>query len=116
MNSVNEISGLYSTKTVAKISAKERRNIQKVLYELSRNKHISLPIAEVEAVLNLNGFHLIQEDGTPFSGWFCGREGSCHLQFANEEGNVPKSLIAFQWYIHESNTFTKKYEVNLYLS
>ena len=116
MYTVNQIDGLYHTPITPKILAKNRSKIQQGLFHISKRYSSYIPIDEIEVVLNFSGYHLIQEDGTPWSGIFCGREGSCHLQFADAEGNVPKHLIALQWYKHDSNTHNVTYEINCYLS
>jgi len=111
MNSVTKISGLYSTTIVPKISAPQRRKVGNNFYKISRIRWNFIPVDDIESAVAEIGFHLIQEDGTPWSGIFCGREGSCHIQIANEEGNVPNTLISLQWY-----KIGDRYEINLYLS
>lgn len=111
MFSVQEISGLYETKISPKILKKDRTKITNKLYEISRKFSTYIPIDEIEVALNFSGYHLIQEDGTKWSGFFCGRNGSCHIQIADNEGNGPKNLVCLQWY-KQNNA----YEINCYLS
>jgi hypothetical protein len=112
---VQEITGLYHTKVVPKISAKNKTKIQNGLHRISKTYHSYIPVDEIECVLNSAGYHLIQEDGEPWSGIFCGRNSDCHLQFADAEGNVPKHLIALQWYLQEKVS-SRSYEINCYMS
>jgi hypothetical protein len=111
MYEVREITGLYSTPFVPKIKAAERRKLSNTLYEISKVRHTGIPIDDIESTLNKIGYHMIQEDGTPWSGIFCGSEGNCYIQIANEDGNVPKNLICLSWY----NQYIT-YEINVYLS
>jgi hypothetical protein len=109
------ISGLFHTKIVPKILAKDKTKIQKGLYQISKRYSSYIPVDEIEVVLNFSGYHLIQEDGTPWSGIFCGRIGSCHLQIADKDGNVPNHLVCLQWYKQEKVS-GHSYEINCYLS
>lgn len=110
---ITEIPNLYKSEKVLKLTKKEKKYIQDGLYEISMVYHDSIPVGKIENILNGLGFHLIQEDGTPFSGFFCGREGSCYLQFADEDNNTPKCVIALQWYRIGDAIL---YEINCYLS
>jgi len=112
MNYIREITGLYSTPIVPKITQAQRKKVGAGFYLLSKVYHPNIPITYIEEVVNRIGYHLIQEDGTPWEGVFCGEEGSCYLQIANEEGDVPKVLVSLYWYKQS----TGRYEINVYLT
>ena len=113
MTTVNEITGLYSTPVAPLIPKRAVNKIQKGLVRISLRRSYYIPVDDIEVVLNECGYHLIQEDGERWSGVFCGRDSSCYLQFADAAGNVPKHLIALQWYKGE---FVETYEINCYLT
>jgi len=109
---ITEIPNLFKTATTPKILLPVKRILGRRLHEISSKFHRSIPVDAIEEILAIQGYHLIQEDGTPFSGIFCGDEGSCHLQFADENNNVPNHVIALQWYRLSQSS----YEINCYLS
>ena len=108
---VTEIPNLFHTKIVPKINQSQRRKVSAGFYLLSKVYHPHIPIDYIEEVLNRIGYHMIQEDGEAFEAIFCGEEGSCFIQIANEEGNVPACLVCLQWYKQST-----RYEINVYLS
>lgn len=93
------------------ITQKERRPISKQFYQISRELHHGVPLESMDTILRDNGFMLVQEDGTPWSGFLCGREGSCTIEIHTLEGVPCNNLLALQWYKRVST-----YEVNCYLS
>lgn len=111
MFEVREIPNLYHTAIIPKIKQDQRRKVSAGLYLISKVYHNHIPISDIEEVINQIGYHLICEDGSNFSAIFCGEEGSCFIQIANEVGNVPNNLICLQWYKQ-----TTRYEINVYLS
>lgn len=97
---------------MARFNQQARKDVNKVLYVVSRTRHEGIPIDLIDEALRATGYKLVQEDGTDWEGIFCGREGSCTIRFATMAGElVENSLLALQWYLQ-----TTKYEVNAYMS
>lgn len=89
-----------------------RKQVGNILYAISRTRHAGIPIDLIDEALRMTGYKLIQEDGTDWSGMFCGREGSCTIRIATLDGElVENSLLALQWY-----KMTQKFEINAYMS
>jgi hypothetical protein len=93
-------------------TAKARKTVGKTLYAISRTKHQSIPLDEIDAALRGAGYKLIQEDGEDYEGIFCGREGSATIRIADLAGElVTNSMLTLQWYF-----LTTKFEINAYMA
>lgn len=57
----------------------------------------AIPIDLIEDAIGPHGLHLVNEDGTPFSAIFCGREGHSSIDTADETGKVVGRVI-LTWY------------------
>lgn len=89
-----------------------RKEVGNILYAISRTKHAGIPIDLIDEALRMTGYKLIQEDGTDWSGIFCGEKGDCTIRIATMGGDlVDNSLLALQWY-----KMTTKFEINCYMS
>lgn len=95
-----------------RITPQQRKAVNKKLGAISSTHHISVPITEIDQVLRDSEMKLIQEDGTDWSGFLCGRQGGCHIQVASMDGTPYPNLLCLQWYKDQSTTF----EINCYLS
>jgi hypothetical protein len=111
---------------VKNLTAPQRNAIAKGFSALTRNVyHESIPLASLNAVLATQGLLLLQEDGTAYSGIFCGREGSAKLQIGTVASAtrahwsaavqvfepVQNSLLILTWY-----KISTKYEIVAYMS
>lgn len=98
---------------MTKVRVQQRKRISNGLYEISRVRHKFIPIDDIDKVLRDHGLKLIQEDGTDWSGIFCGISGNCIIAVADLDGVKINSVLALQWYKeHDQSTF----EINCYLS
>lgn len=71
-----------------KLKAKTRSKLNARISDLTKGLHDGIVIEGISNVLKNEGIEIIQEDGTEFSGIFCGAEGSSRLELANHEGAV----------------------------
>jgi len=97
-------------------ASKEFRDCQTMLQVISRQKHEGIPIGFImDELRTLANLTIIQEDGTPWEGFFCGCEGSVNMVLADAKTLEPvdNSRLALQWY---KDTHMTKHEVNAYLS
>jgi hypothetical protein len=77
------------------------KQANKGFYDLSRKYHTGLPVAEVNAILEANGFRAMEE------AIYCGRDGRSHEQVSD------KRWVSFSWHRME---VTGQYEVTVYVS
>ena len=85
------------------------------LWKLCYNRyHESIPLTEIDNILRDNGLKLVQEDGSDWSGFLCGEDGSCTIDLATAGTNIPVKnfMLVLQWHKMPSG----RYEVNTYLS
>jgi hypothetical protein len=68
---------------------------------LNTRYHDGLPVAEVNAILEANGFRAMEE------AIYCGRDGRAHEQVSD------KRWVSFSWHRLE---VTGQYEITVYLS
>lgn len=106
-----------------KLDPRTRKAVAQQVYKLG-SYHPSIPMAELNAIFAANGLTLLQEDGTAFSGIFCGQEGGSKIElgylataeparFGNELVYKPvtNSVLVLNWYKQGA-----RYEINTYLS
>jgi len=76
------------------------------LHTIGRTYYRAIPLSEIFQAARLVG-EPVQEDGTPWSGLLCGREGRAEIEL-----NGSRLWLHLQWYRLESGN----YEVNAYVS
>lgn len=59
--------------------AKRRRAVNLFLNELGKKYHDAIPLNRICQNLEKNGFLLLDEDGTPWSGFLVGSQGEAHF-------------------------------------
>ena len=70
-----------------------------------------IPISEIDTILRLMGFRLVNEDGTDLECLFCGREGRSILNIAPINDNeIIKYGLALSWYKTEAK---KQYQYDI---
>jgi hypothetical protein len=80
--------------------------------DFSRNYWDSIPLTKIFQILEDNGVVAVQEDGTPWDGFLCGREGSVSIELKSDDIIIENAMLILQWYKMESS----KYELNIYVS
>jgi len=71
-----------------------------------------IPLDEIFAIMKKSEMEAVQEDGTKWSGFLCGKEGRAHIAFKFEGEPFDKSVLYLSWYQMQSGRF----EVVCYLS
>ena len=108
-----------------KISRTARTTAAAALAPLNRGHHEGVDMGDIQAALAAAGLIALQEDGTAWSGFFCGREGSARIalglldsatpaRWNSEEvvySDISNSLLILTWY-----KISTKYEIVAYLS
>lgn len=84
----------------------QRNAANAALAILCRAYYDAIPLDALFAVARMVG-EPVQEDGTPWSGLLCGREGRAQFELATS-----RHCLNLQWYKMESGRF----EVNAYIS
>jgi hypothetical protein len=83
--------------------------IKKCNYQLSDVIYRDeVAVDEVQTILANNGLTMVNEDGTPFCGIFCGSEGSTKIDIAETDNHV----LVMSWYTMQ----TGRIENNCYIS
>lgn len=96
-----------------KIDQKLRRAIQKEVRLILAPTHFKeIPLGDLFDSLKRHDCIVIQEDGTPWSGILCGREGTCLFRFTFEDELCENACLALQWYKMQSG----KWEVTGYIT
>lgn len=108
-----------------KISRIARTTAAAALAPLNKGHHENIDMGAIQAALAAAGLIALQEDGTAWSGFFCGREGSARLalgvlasatlaRWNSAESvytEIDNSLLILTWY-----KISTKYEIVAYLS
>ena len=90
-----------------------QRRINKELVNTIGSYSDGLPIGRIDEVLQNSGFHLVNEDGTPFSAIFCGESSYCIIQIADVgTKKVANRVLWLSWHKMPSG----KYEIVTYVS
>jgi len=100
-----------------KINGKTRAAAFNAIYPfLSGQPQDEIPIGSIFDALEGVGLHAMQEDGTPWSGFLTGRDGSANIQLGikTDEGykEVSNATLFIQWHKFD----TGRYEVIGYIS
>ena len=95
-----------------RLTKKSKDSINKFLYKLCKTYHNSIPLGEIDDILKENGCYLVQEDGTPWSGFLCGRNSRTTFTLHNLYNQEIDNVVALSWYKFD----TGRYEINAYIS
>lgn len=94
---------------------------RKISNEIARRTNRLADVIQLDTisdVLRENGFLLIDEDGTPWSGLLLGESSRCTIEVGDAakeiDGRYPaeKNVVVLSWYRHT----TGRYETTAYLS
>jgi len=98
-----------------------KRQVNKVLYQISRTKYDSIPLSDIFNTLKRNGLIVLQEDNTEWCGLLCGSNEQVYFDVAWESSEyesdgckfyIPiKAKLSLSWYKYE----TGRYEITTYL-
>lgn len=108
-----------------KISRTARTTAAAALAPLNKGHHEGIDMSAIQAALAAAGLIALQEDGTAWQGFFCGREGSARIALGQLDSATParwnsaesvyteidNSLLILTWY-----KISTKYEIVAYLS
>lgn len=115
LHRIAQINGtLPLMETTAWSLLKRQRAVNEYLAVLGRTYHDSIPIDDIFAVLETNGFRAVQEDGTPWAGILTGRDGRAVFDLFDIESQAP-SRRTFVLIWHKMDV-SHKYELTGYLS
>lgn len=103
------------------LPAKVRNAINTGIYRLG-SYFDSIPLDKLTDILDKNGVVLLQEDGTPYEGFFCGADGEARLELGLKESGtelngfmkyepVSNALLILNWFKQVT-----RYDVNTYVS
>jgi hypothetical protein len=102
-----------------RLKAKDRKRLNKALYELGRTYHDEIPLGTIRAVLKLGArMDILQEDYTPWSGFLCGDSGYATFNLGyfpglgQEMQVIGNSSLVLSWHQMQSG----RHEVVAYLS
>lgn len=98
-------------RNVLKANAKRRVNRQ-FNETINNTYHPAVPMNKICKILKDSDITLLQEDGTPWSGFLCGTKGTDNFEIANEEGLITNCWLFLSWYKMSSGN----YEVITYVS
>lgn len=99
---------LIESNKSTKINVTQRRRINSRLQSLSKLYYESIPLEEINNILKSEGTQILQEDGTPFSGFLCGDSSYCTFDL---EG-ISNAVLVLSWYKMVSG----RWEINAYIS
>jgi len=88
-------------------SVKVPKSVNAALYEMSKVYHEAIPLSAMFELCEKVGLEPVCEDGTPWSGFLCGREGRAVFELKD----CRKSLVV-SWYKMPSG----RYEVTPYVA
>lgn len=73
----------------------------------------NIPVDQIFGILRDYGITPVQEDGTPWSGIFCGQQGRANIDLLDINGEpIEIVMLRISWYRYE----TGRYEIITYLS
>jgi hypothetical protein len=98
---------------MTKIPTNLRKKINNKIYALTKTLHNHIVLSEIDFILREHGLFLIQEDGTPWSGFLLGENSHTTIEIGNEFGKVTNSVLAISWYRYSN---TGRYETVAYIS
>lgn len=87
------------------------RKTQNRLFEISRVYHHAIPLDALFSACAESDLIAVQEDGEPWAGILCGREGRVQFDLTHHGKPVARAL-AMQWHKMPSG----RYEINAYIS
>ncbi len=98
-----------------KILAKGRKALNKAMAEVLKPTYFEcIPIDRINAVLRAAGLKLLQEDGTPWSGFLCGAASETLFEVGDGNGRetvVEDAHVRLAWYKMPSG----RYEITGYV-
>jgi len=95
-----------------KIDTKVRKLINSELATFCKTYYDQIPLTEIFDILKKNNIIVIQEDGTPWSGFLMGNNSSTTFDLKIDGKNIENSILSLSWYKMENGRF----EINAYLS
>ena len=85
-----------------------RRKINTVIAFPGENFFDSVPLDRIDNALEAHGFGMLDEDGEPWQGLLCGRDGRCIFDIG-----ASNAVLVLHW--HKFDT-TGRYEIVAYVS
>jgi hypothetical protein len=96
-----------------KLTVYHRKQLNKAVFAILKPTYFeSIPLGAIFDVMKDWGFVVVQEDGTPWSGFLCGEEGQANFRFNHGEELVDNSMLVLTWHKMQSG----RYEVCGYIS
>lgn len=72
--------------------------------------HDGIPVDEISVCIKNHGGMMVQEDGTEWSGIFCGEQGTCNIPVVFAD--YSNMFVSISWYKMDSG----RYEIVTYIS
>lgn len=95
-----------------KINSTTRSHIQKEIRNILKPTYFDdIPLSPLFDALKKHGLIVVQEDGMPWSGLLCGRDGDADFDLQMNGESVDNAVLSLQWYSMPSG----RYEVTGYL-
>lgn len=89
------------------------RSINNYLYQVGKKYHDKIPLNDIFAKCKEHGYEAVQEDGTPWSGFFVGAEGHATIDLKEiATDKLSRHTLSVSWYRMQSG----RYEVTAYVS
>ena len=93
-----------------------RRHLNNALHDGIPSYGDSVPLTKIFQFCLTVGFLPIDEDGEPWSGLLCGREGSASIALRDvSSGEVQKECLQIQWWIEDNRRPESRVETNCYV-
>lgn len=95
-----------------------RKRINRKIYEQTNSLSNEIQLTTIDKILREDGFLLVNEDGTPWSGLLLGESSQCNIEVGslskveNEMHKIEENMVVLSWYRHT----TGRIETTAYLS
>lgn len=91
---------------------KQRKSINREIGSLLKPIYFDqIPLGDLDTIIRKHGFMVVDEEGSPWSGFLCGREGTAVFDIHSLDGKLAKYRLVLQWYKMPSG----RYEITSYV-
>jgi len=91
---------------------KQRKAINREIGKLLKPIYFNqIPLGDLDDIIRKHGFLIVDEEGNPWSGFLCGRDGTALFDIVSLAGQMAKYKLVLQWYKMPSG----RYEITSYV-